>query len=130
MGHPNNHSLLLLLTNASSPDKCFKVAGGTVGGGAVVAGGGGGAAASAGAGAAAAGGTAAATGATGHPENSIMKLCSFKIKENHYQTLNMLKTLDELCCSRAWDASQLPLLSCSHHRLWSLEGDAAQVSSH
>ena len=57
------------------------MAGGTVGGGAVAAGGGGGAAASAGAGAAAAGGTAAATGATGHPENSIMKFCSFKIKD-------------------------------------------------
>ena len=53
------------------------MAGGTVGGGAVAAGGGG----AAGAAGAAAGGAAAATGATGHFENSIMKFCSFKIKD-------------------------------------------------
>ena len=40
----------------------------------------------------------------------------------------MFQTVDELCCCRSWDAYQLPLLTCSNHRLWSLEGDAAQVS--
>ena len=58
------------------------MAGGTVGGGALATGGGGAVAGAVGTGAAgAAGGTAAATGATGHFENSIMKFCSFKIKD-------------------------------------------------
>ena len=79
------------------------MAGGTVGGGAIAAGGGGGAAASAGAGAAAAGGTAAATGATGHPGNSVLLESKISQTGNHYQTLNMLKTLANLWCSSPLD---------------------------